>query len=97
MTDAVKHTPGLMVSPDNLRERADFADELGYRDHANILRDAADTIDALWKEPVPFTDSQQQAQDALSKVMNERFSNFDAGAVIYWAERGLYQVKQEGR
>lgn len=40
-----------------------------------------------------LTEAQQQAQAALDKVMNCRFSNFDAGAVVHWAERGLYQVK----
>lgn len=40
-----------------------------------------------------LTENQQQAQAALDRVMNCRFSNFDAGAVIHWAERGLYQVK----
>ncbi|NEJ10823.1 hypothetical protein GR238_36475 [Rhizobium leguminosarum] len=43
--------------------------------------------------PVPLTEAQQQAQAALDKVMNCRFSNFDAGAVIHWVERGMYQVK----
>jgi hypothetical protein len=42
-----------------------------------------------------LTEAQQQAQAALEKVMNCRFTNFDAGAVIHWAERGLYQVKTE--
>ncbi|KSV78957.1 hypothetical protein N182_18330 [Sinorhizobium sp. GL2] len=42
-----------------------------------------------------LTEAQQQAQAALEKVMNCRFSNFDAGAVIHWAERGFYQVKAE--
>ena len=40
-----------------------------------------------------LTEAQQQAEVALDKVMNCRFSNFDAGAVIHWAERGMYQVK----
>lgn len=40
-----------------------------------------------------LTEAQQQAQAALDKVMNCRFSNFDAGAVIHWAERGMYEVK----
>ena len=42
-----------------------------------------------------LTEAQQQAQAALEKVMNCRFNNFDAGAVIHWAERGFYQVKAE--
>ncbi len=42
-----------------------------------------------------LTEAQQQAQAALDKVMNCRFDNFDAGAVIHWAERGMYQVKVE--
>ncbi len=41
----------------------------------------------------PLTEAQEQAQAALNKVMKSRFNNFDAGAVIHWAERGLYQVK----
>ncbi|NTH50515.1 hypothetical protein G6L09_05940 [Agrobacterium rhizogenes] len=40
-----------------------------------------------------LTKAQEQAQAALDKVMNCRFSNFDAGAVIHWAERGMYQLK----
>lgn len=40
-----------------------------------------------------LTEAQEQAQAALEKVMNCRFSNFDAGAVIHWAERGMYQLK----
>lgn len=35
----------------------------------------------------------EQAQRALDKAMNERCSNFDRGAVFYWAEKGFYQVK----
>lgn len=40
-----------------------------------------------------LTEAQLQAEAALHKVMNFRFSNFDAGAVIHWAERGMYQLK----
>lgn len=40
-----------------------------------------------------LTEAQEQAQSALDKVMNCRFSNFDAGTVIGWAERGMYQLK----
>jgi len=40
-----------------------------------------------------LTEAQQQAQAALDKVMNCRFSNFDAGAVIHWVERGMYRLK----
>lgn len=46
-------------------------------------------------EEIVLTEAQQQAQAALDKVMNCRFSNFDAGAVVHWAERGMYQVKTE--
>lgn len=42
-------------------------------------------------------EARQQAQAALDKVMNSRFSNFDAGAVIHWAERGMYEVKASPR
>lgn len=55
-------------------------------------RDAQDLEKRQAAEP-KLTEAQQQAQDALDKVMNCRFSNFDAGAVIHWAERGMYQVK----
>jgi hypothetical protein len=38
---------------------------------------------------------EQQAQKALDKVMNERCTNFDKGAVIHWAEQGMYQVRAD--
>lgn len=41
------------------------------------------------------SEAQQQAQAALDVVMYRRFTNFDAGAVIHWAERGMYQVKAD--
>lgn len=46
----------MKVSPEHLRNKADYAEELGYRDHANLLRDAAETIEALQKQtPAPQT------------------------------------------
>lgn len=42
-----------------------------------------------------LSEAQQQAQAALDVVMYRRFTNFDAGAVIHWAERGMYQVKAD--
>lgn len=45
------HLVGAKITPKQLRDKADFAEELGYRDHANTLRDAADTIEAVEGQP----------------------------------------------
>lgn len=42
-------------------------------------------------------DPDSQAREALRKVVEERFTNFDAGAVVHWAERGRYQVKADAQ
>lgn len=34
----------------------------------------------------------EQSRSALHKLMNERVTNFDRGAVVHWAERGAYVV-----
>ena len=40
-------------------------------------------------------DTKEQAAEALRKVMHERCSNFDRGAVVHWAERGYYVTADE--
>lgn len=39
--------------------------------------------------------TKEQAAEALRKVMHERCSNFDRGAVVHWAERGYYVTADE--
>lgn len=41
------HLRGVRITPERLREKAAFAEELGYRDHSNALLDAAETIEIL--------------------------------------------------
>lgn len=38
---------GIKITAERLREKAAFAEELGYRDHSNALLDAAETIEFL--------------------------------------------------
>lgn len=40
-------------------------------------------------------ESEKQARDALHKLMHERVTNFDRGAVVHWAERGYYALKSD--
>lgn len=43
----------MKITPQQLREKAQYAEDLGYRDHANLLRDAAETIESLTKPHPP--------------------------------------------
>lgn len=42
-----QHLRGVKITAKQLREKASFAEELGYRDHSNTLLDAAETIEFL--------------------------------------------------
>lgn len=46
---------------EHLRGKADFAEELGYRDHAHALREAADEIVALRAKLFPYADATEIA------------------------------------
>lgn len=39
--------PTVKITSEQLRQKAAFAEELGYRDHSNTLLDAAETIEFL--------------------------------------------------
>lgn len=43
----------MKITPQQLREKAQYAEDLGYRDHANVLRDAAETIESFTKPQPP--------------------------------------------